>query len=150
MIRLNATSPELMPMYMSSASAGADVKSKKYVMILPGETKVVLTGVFIEEWRYLKNNSIPFLDMRLRSSLSLKGLSIPNGVGTIDADYGNEIGLIVHNHSKEAVIIKEETRIGQLVLNYTQDIEGVERLTTKRKGGYGSTNQTVFVPGSKL
>ena len=38
-----------------------------------------------------------YLEIALRSSLAVKGLIIPNGIGIIDLDYTDEIGLIVHN-----------------------------------------------------
>ena len=38
-----------------------------------------------------------YLEIALRSSLGVKGLIIANGIGIIDLDYPDEIGLIVHN-----------------------------------------------------
>ena len=41
-----------------------------------------------------------YLEIALRSSLGVKGLIIANGIGIIDLDYPDEIGLIVHNPYK--------------------------------------------------
>ena len=38
-----------------------------------------------------------YLEVALRSSLGVKDLIIANGIGIIDLDYPDEIGLIVHN-----------------------------------------------------
>ena len=42
-----------------------------------------------------------YLEVALRSSLAVKGLIIANGIGIIDLDYPDEIGLIVHNPISE-------------------------------------------------
>lgn len=47
---------------------------------------------------YTKFLASHFFELKLRSSLAIKaGLIIANGVGEIDIDYPDEIGLIVHN-----------------------------------------------------
>ena len=50
-----------------------------------------------------------YLEVALRSSLAVKGLIIANGIGVIDLDYTNEIGLIVHNPTKIAYEKAEDT-----------------------------------------
>lgn len=143
MLILKSVSEEFEPVYATSHSAGADVKAREEVVIAPGETVVIPTGVYIDRWlpEFIDDKIfIPYLDIRLRSSLSLQGLSIPNGVGTIDVDYGEEIGIILYNNNEDHLIIKKGTRVGQLVLQHTMNITGARRLDTMRVGGYGSTN----------
>lgn len=140
MIKLRSNVKKYMPVYQTRGSAGCDVKAKKSVTILPHQTVIVPTGLYIDSWMHLGFSQIPELQMRLRSSLAIKhNLCIPNGVGTIDADYPGEIGIIIHNLGPKPYKIQKEDRIGQLVLNYIRRIDGVEVLCRDRKGGYGST-----------
>lgn len=104
-----------------------------------------------------------FFELKLRSSLAVKkGLIISNGVGEIDIDYPDEIGLIVHNPVKvkqyvengcnytvlediddSEVIIEAGERVAQIKLmphqNYLMPDE--YKSTEKRTGGFGSTNK---------
>ncbi len=94
-------------------SAYVDLFAKEDVVIGAGETKIIKLGVKLsiqdiqehlinecicnskEEWNhFLKSH---YLEVALRSSLAVKGLIIANGIGIIDLDYPDEIGLIVHN-----------------------------------------------------
>lgn len=130
-----------MPEYQTEGSAGADVKAKKSLVILPHQTVVIPTGLYIASWMPL-GHKIPELQMRLRSSLALKyGLCIPNGVGTIDADYPGEIGIIVHNLGTKPYKVEKEDRVGQLVLNYVNRITDIPIKSDERSGGYGSTGK---------
>ncbi len=96
-------------------SAYVDLFSAEDYTIGAGETKIVKLGVKIDLdvikedlisthrlsmqiddlWdKFLKSH---YLEVALRSSLGVKGLNIANGIGIIDLDYPDEIGLIVHN-----------------------------------------------------
>lgn len=105
---------------------------------------------------YTKFLGSHFFELKLRSSLAVKkGLIIANGVGEIDIDYPDEIGLIVHNpvrvfnilsgeecfDSGKFVTIKAGERVAQIKLmphkNYLMPNE--YRSTDKRVGGFGST-----------
>ena len=55
-----------------------------------------------------------YLEVALRSSLAVKGLIIVNGIGIIDLDYPDEIGLIVHNPVTEHTITWWIDRIAQM------------------------------------
>jgi dUTP pyrophosphatase len=126
--------------YETAASAGADIASRGQHIMNPGRIAIIPTGVFIDSWAP-KANTFPELQLRLRSSIALnKGLIIPNGVGTIDADYPDEIGLILMNPTDVTQIIDDGERVGQLVLNYVRRIEDLT-VGGKRTGGYGSTNK---------
>lgn len=101
-------------------SAYVDLFSREDVVIGAGETKIVKLGVKLDldelskqyfsfhkevhielESRYSvkfqKFLKYHYLEVALRSSLAVKGLIIANGIGIIDLDYPDEIGLIVHN-----------------------------------------------------
>jgi len=103
------------PKRSTKYSAYVDLFSREKVTIGAGETKIVPLGVKID----IEMNAIDYqfnhypkqkqtlvkesfmkshyLEVALRSSLAVKGLIIPNGIGIIDLDYPDEIGLIVHN-----------------------------------------------------
>lgn len=81
--------------------------------------------------------------VRIRSSIAFKrGLIIPNGPGTIDADYPDEWMVMLKNDSPREVVIAHGERIAQIVLARYAVLEwtaGVVRPTTDRSGGIGST-----------
>lgn len=84
--------------------------------------------------------------IRARSGLSLKhGIAMANGIGTIDADYRGQIGVIVINLSKERFVIEPGMRIAQMVIAKHERIEWeeVDQLdeTQRGSGGYGSTGR---------
>ena len=98
-------------------SAYVDLFAREDCTIGAGETKIVKLGVKIDldslyrSWYfYTEQNNISgswemflkshYLEVALRSSLGVKGLIISNGIGIIDLDYPDEIGLIVHNPLK--------------------------------------------------
>lgn len=103
----------------------------------PGSRALIPTGLFV---------AIPEgyeIQIRPRSGLALKkGLSLSNCVGTIDADYRNEIGLILINHGLETAWIEDGERIAQFILNKVENLEWSEVNSldeTDRKGGFGHT-----------
>ena len=82
--------------------------------------------------------------VRARSGLALKyGISLPNGIGTIDSDYRGELKVILINHGKEDFVIKNGDRIAQIVfIKYEKaELEIVESIedTERSEGGFGST-----------
>lgn len=115
------------------------------LMIYPGERVMIPTG-----WRML----IPFgwhVAVNPRSGLSLKlGLCVLNAPGTIDADYTDEVFVLLTNTSQVAVPVYEGDRIAQLeiVKNATKEayfVLGTEeellahKAESNRIGGMGST-----------
>lgn len=134
-----------LPEYKTKGSAGCDVYANINLpmWIKPGETKLVPTGLRVK---------IPEgyeIQVRSRSGLSLKkGLVVLNAPGTIDSDYPDEIGLIMHNFGNHNVEVKKNDRLAQLVLVKVDQIswEEVDEDTFKelhglseREGGFGST-----------
>ena len=143
-----------------------DLYAREYVVIDAGETKIVPLGVKIdkgsikdslEDWEHIGGfMESHYLELHPRSSLRAKGLII--GVGVIDLDYPDEIGLIVHNPlSKPAyysdasgnintlfptndfLTIKKGDKIAQCTLKEHKGyLLGIES-DAERNGGYGST-----------
>lgn len=117
-------------------SGSFDFKTKIF-RLDPGSRALIPTGLF---------TAIPKgyeIQVRPRSGLSLKkGLSCANCVGTIDADYRNEIGVILINLSGDSQYIETGERIAQFVLNKVEQIEWEQVVSldeTERRGGFGST-----------
>ena len=71
------------------------------------------------------------------------GVMPANGVGTIDADYRGEIGVIFLNSSDKQFTVEPGMRIAQMVVTRYETVEWneVEVLEESKrgKGGYGST-----------
>jgi len=129
-----------LPEYKTRGSSGMDLKAnvKAPVTLKPFERGLIPTGLYI---------SIPEGyegQIRGRSGLAINhGISLANGIGTIDSDYRGEIKVIMINLGNEDFTINNGDRIAQLVLiKYERiDFELVEDLddTTRGAGGFGHT-----------
>jgi len=111
------------------------------IELSPKERCLVPTGLILD---------IPLeysVRVHLRSSVGLKqGLILPNGEGIIDADYHNELFIMVTNNSNIKTFIKDGERIaqGELVkcLKYKiVDSEVPPSKEVERVGGFGSTGK---------
>ncbi|MBQ8407124.1 MAG: dUTP diphosphatase, partial [Clostridia bacterium] len=126
----------------SSFAAGADLYAvcDGEVEFLPGETKLIKTGLAME---------IPVGYAGLiyaRSGLASKrGLAPANKVGVVDSDYRGEVMVALHNHSTCVQKITCGERIAQLVVApFLQvDFEQADELTdtVRGEGGFGSTGR---------
>lgn len=137
-IKLVDSKPEK---FFFDADADAVLEGKvKTIEIKPGGRCLIPTGLFV---------AIPQgyeLQCRMRSGLALKmGLTLTNGIGTIDADYRGEIGIILTNTSNTPVRINDGERLMQLVLakHEVAEWEEVEVLpeTDRGEGGFGHTGK---------
>lgn len=84
--------------------------------------------------------------IRGRSGLALKHGIVPaNGIGTIDADYRGEVGVILLNSSNEPFVVEPGMRVAQMVIaRYERtDWNEVDELdeTARSGGGFGSTGK---------
>lgn len=136
---VNKTKNEL-PKYQTKGSSGMDLRANlEEPLILKNlDRALVPTGIFVEIPEGFEGQ------VRARSGLALKkGLSLPNGIGTIDSDYRGELKVIVINLGREDIIINDGDRIAQLVImKYERaEIEIVESLTDsdRQEGGFGHT-----------
>lgn len=110
------------------------------IEIKPGGRCLIPTGLFV---------AIPQgyeIQIRMRSGLALKmGLSLANGIATIDSDYRGELGIILINTSNVPVRINDKERIAQLVLakHETTTWKEVTELTPtdRGEGGFGHTGK---------
>lgn len=80
------------PQYASMHAAGCDLYATRNMAVRPGETKIMpLDFIMAIDDEYEAQ-------IRPRSGLSLKTeLRIPNAPGTIDSDYRDTVGVILHN-----------------------------------------------------
>ncbi len=148
-----------LPYYANPYDAGMDVCAAEEIVIEPGQTVIIPTGLKF---------AIPEgyeIQVRPRSGISLKTpLRISNSPGTIDAGYRDELGIIMNNSSivsndknadeylgldskgnqKGTYIIRKGERVAQLVLAEVprmnlKQVGSVKDIGTDRGGGFGST-----------
>jgi dUTP pyrophosphatase len=135
-LRADAQIPE----YQTTSAAAVDIHAclDAAQIIQPGERAMIPTGLALE---------IPHgyeMQIRARSGLSIKnGLTMVNGVGTIDADYRGELNILVINLGQEPFVIEPGMRIAQGLVAKVERIiwQEVETLseTERGTGGFGST-----------
>jgi dUTP pyrophosphatase len=135
--RLDKSMPT--PSYAKGGDAGADISTAIDFTILPGERKLIPTGISIA----LPDGYAAFVHPR--SGLAIKyGVSMVNTPGTIDAGYRGELQVILINHDlTQSASFKKGDRIAQLVIQKVERAEFVEvtRLPGSQRstGGFGST-----------
>lgn len=146
------------PTYAHAGDAGMDIYAVEDITIKPGETVIVPTGL---------KTAIPLgyeLQVRPRSGLSAKSpLRIANSIGTIDANYRGEIGVIITNSNPpitkiefdekgnvidyvygEDYTITKGMRFAQLVLKEVPtcsflQVESVADIGEDRNSGFGGS-----------
>ncbi|NTV88774.1 MAG: dUTP diphosphatase [Clostridiales bacterium] len=145
-----------LPFYAKPGDAGMDVCAAEDVLLRPGETAIVPTGLKM---------AIPEgyeIQIRPRSGISFKTpLRLSNSPGTIDAGYRDELGIILTNTSvngdchealtiddkgnqKGSYLIRKGDRIAQMVLQEIPrmklvTVKSIEGIGNDRGGGFGST-----------
>jgi len=84
-----------LPFYANAGDAGMDIVAAEEVIIAPGQTKLIPTGIKVAIPRGYE------IQVRPRSGLSLNTpLRIPNSPGTIDSGFRDEIKVLMTNESK--------------------------------------------------
>lgn len=138
---INASGNLETPKYAHPTDSGLDMRANidTTITLLPFRRVLVPTGIKMD---------IPIGyegQVRGRSGLALKnGITIMQGVGTIDSGYHNDIGVILLNLGSEAFEIKRGDKIAQLVISKIENVELVEveefeSKTLRGENGYGST-----------
>jgi dUTP pyrophosphatase len=127
----------ILPQYKTKGAAGMDLCSIEESTLKPGEIKAIGTGISIE----IPNGHEG--QVRPRSGLSLKGVTVINAPGTIDCDYRGEVKVLLINLGKDEFIIEKGLRVAQLIVNKCEQAELVEykELSDTKRGtcGFGST-----------
>lgn len=128
----------ILPKYQTVGAAGADLHAciDEPIILQPLERRMIPTGLAM---------AIPEgyeVQIRARSGMSIKhGITMVNGIGTIDADYRGELGILLINLSNEPFTIEPGMRIAQMVVARYETVAWhvVEALdeTERGAGGYG-------------
>ena len=131
-----------LPEYETSGSAGIDLQAyiPSQIELKPFGRALIPTGLYISIPKGYEGQ------IRGRSGLALKhGITLANGIGTIDSDYRGEIKVILINLGDKPFIVNNGDRIAQLVLSKYETIEFelVESLeeTIRGQGGFGHTGK---------
>jgi dUTP pyrophosphatase len=132
----------ILPEYQTTQAAGMDLHAciDEPVTLAPMERKMIPTGLAI---------ALPVgyeAQIRARSGMSIKhGITMVNGIGTIDADYRGEIGVLVVNLGQESFTIEPDMRIAQMVITTYETAvwQLADELdeTERGVGGFGSTKE---------
>lgn len=126
----------LKPEYATEYSSAADLKTAIDITIRAKTRAKVPTGVRLTG---IQERDMD-IQVRARSGLADKyGLMLVNGIGTIDADYKDEICVLLYNSGDEDVVFKVGDRIAQIILTNRGTFKNVPVRIDVRKGGFGST-----------
>ena len=146
----------VLPKYANDGDAGMDLYSCEDVIVQPGCSVLVPTGLKM---------AIPYgyeVQIRPRSGISLKTpLRIPNTPGTIDCGYRDEVNVIIYNASQRedaskdspftlndkgcrhgTYLIRKGDRIAQMVIKKVEyadlvTVSDVRSIGEDRGGGFG-------------
>jgi dUTP pyrophosphatase len=126
------------PAYAHPGDAGLDLFAYEAILLAPGASAVVKTGVAIALPSGTEGQ------VRPRSGLAAKHqVSVLNTPGTIDEGYRGEVGVILMNFGKAAFQVEKGMKIAQLVVKpvLRVTVRPVEELdeTARGAGGFGST-----------
>ncbi len=130
-----------LPKRGTKKSAGYDFYSITDLIIKPGETKVIPTGVKV----FMQENEM--LLLLVRSSVGFKyNVRLCNQVGLIESDYYNNptneghIWVKLQNHGDTDFIINKNDRFIQGVFTKFLTVSNEEEINNERLGGFGSTD----------
>jgi len=138
-LKVKKLNPEaILPSYAREGDAGLDLFAAKQMIIEPGKSALVPTGIAIE----LPSGTEA--QVRPRSGLALKhGLSVLNTPGTVDEGYRGEVGVILINHGASSFTVEPGMKIAQMVVSPRIQVAVVEVAelsdTQRGAGGFGST-----------
>lgn len=131
-----------LPTRKTKTSAGYDIESARDVVISPGCTELIPTGLKA----YMNDDE--FLAIHVRSSVGIKrGLVLANGTGIIDSDYYNNLDneghimIALRNTTHGKVTIKKGERIAQGIFQKYLTVENDKISDNVRTGGIGSTGE---------
>lgn len=129
-----------LPMRGTKQSAGYDFFLLEDVSISPGEIKKIKTGIK----SYMGQDE--FLGIYIRSSVGVRGISLRNTIGIIDADYYNndtnegEIMIVVENIGDDVLEFPKGDRLVQGIYQGYYRADG-DNADETRAGGFGSTSK---------
>lgn len=131
-----------LPTKATPGSAGWDLYAAETVTIPPRSTRAVSAGFKVALPSDME------MQIRSRSGLSLKGVTVANSPGTVDSDYRGEVKAILRYEGNgdcfdDGFSVKKGDRIAQAVFCWLPRVSAtvVESLdeTQRGQGGFGST-----------
>ncbi|MBV1758393.1 MAG: dUTP diphosphatase [Dethiosulfatibacter sp.] len=129
-----------LPKYETEGSSGMDLRAnvEETIVLKPLERYLVPTGISLEIPRGFE------AQVRARSGLAIKhGISLVNGIGTIDSDYRGEIKVILINLGNEDFEINKGDRIAQMIFAKVEmaEVREVKVIESSERGsgGFGHT-----------
>lgn len=132
------------PAYATLGSAGLDLRAllDAPLTILPGETKLVRTGLAV----HVADPGYAALILPRSGLGHKKGIVLGNLVGLIDSDYQGELMISTWNRGSDPFVLEPFERLAQLVVvpvmrvefNVVESFEASER----GSGGFGSTGRS--------
>lgn len=132
-----------LPVRGTPESAGYDFFCPKDVLVLPGNTAKIVTGIKA----YMQPSEV--LMLFPRSSFGIKkGMVLANTVGVIDSDYYNNednegmIIIAIRNEGQIPFTIAKGERFAQGVFMPFLTADSMVVLNNTRNGGIGSTDTT--------
>ena len=134
---------EYLPSYATCGSAGLDLRAciDEPMDILPGETKLIPTGLAI----HIADPGYAALILP-RSGLGHKhGIVLGNLVGLIDSDYQGQLMVSTWNRGTDTFTLNPMERLAQLVivpvLQVGFNVVGEFEESDRGAGGFGSTGK---------
>ncbi len=132
----------ILPTQGSALAAGWDLYAIEETQVPRGASVMISTGWAVaipEGWEG---------QLRCRSSLGKKGMIMPNGLGTIDADYRGELKVLATWIGEgDSFTVKAGERVAQLlfapvplVTLVETTMEGLDK-TERGQGGFGSSGK---------
>ena len=131
----------VLPVRKTQKSAGYDFSTPIDITLLPGESKVIPTGIKA----YMLDDE--YLSIYIRSSVGTKkDVILKNQVGIIDADYYNNSGnegnilIAIRNIGNNVFEAKKGDAIAQGIFQKYLTVDEDDKVIKKvRQGGVGST-----------
>lgn len=116
--------------------SGYDLKTTRPFKLLPNQTKLIPTSLFLELDKNIE------AQVRPKSSISSKGILVH--FGTVDSDYRGEVKVVMQNLNQHGVEFEAGQKIAQIVFSKKTDVEleqtdTINNDTDRGIGGFGST-----------
>lgn len=116
--------------------SGYDLKTKYAFKLLPNETKLIPTSLYLELDKHIE------AQVRPKSSISAKGILVH--FGTVDSDYRGEAQVVIQNLNDYGFEFEAGQKIAQIVFSEKTEVflertEDISNDTKRGAGGFGST-----------
>lgn len=116
--------------------SGYDLKTTRPFKLLPNQTKLIPTSLFLE----LDTN----IEAQVRPKSSISAKNILVYFGTVDSDYRGEVKVIMRNLNDFGVEFEAGQKIAQIVFNEKTEVvleqtDNINNDTDRGIGGFGST-----------